>query len=167
MGKLSEVVLATTSIRVSENSSFEVRGVNLYDILRLMANYAPECMLLYKEFFEKLGARQAADPTFVANNSFLADIAIDALKRFPQFVFALIAFASDDDTPAARAAAAKLPLGAQLEAIQAIVILSISTESELKKLMEIVVQVVTGVRVAIEVGKSPASDLGFGNFGSE
>jgi hypothetical protein len=153
MGKLSDVVIATKEIEVAPGSSFSVRGINLFDIQRLLVDHAPAM----KDLFEQAVQMRQSGTPFTPET--IKGLLVGALKQFPDMIVAAIAYAADE--PEAVDQVKRLPVVAQLEALQSMIVLSIESDAQLKKLMEIVIQMIEGFATGMTSLNQP-SIVGFG-----
>jgi len=142
MGKVSlrDVVVTRAPVYVTEEDYFEVRGVSLADIIRLFNKYTAEMLELFDDF---MAAREANGGEI--STGFVATFLQNAMIKAPDIVFELIVMASEDDDPQARANVENLRFGVQVEALNQIMLLSISSEAELKKLVEVATKAITFV----------------------
>ena len=159
--KLRHIVPATQEIPVGQDGAFDVRGLNLSDVLSLATEHFPAMTKAYKTAFEKLKTSDDLDAEFFKG------ILTDTLKEFPAFVPALIATAADEADEEGFDAARSLPFLAQLQAIEAIVSLTLASEGELKKLMEVTANLLGRVNQALLTARSEVSENGLGNYASE
>ena len=165
MSKLSSFIIETAVVgdEKTPGKHFTVRGLNLNDLTQAMITHAPSMVQIYQNFINR--REGTASPLFTSD--MVKEMLMDALKEAPELVFSLIAYASDD--PDGVEHAARMPLVIQLEALEQIVVLSIKSEAELKKLQEIVLRIVeamTGLAVRLNLPAGNLSDLGFGKSAS-
>lgn len=164
---LKSFVIARSIIGDPEDptQNFSVRGLNLNDLTRLLIDHAPAMMKLYADF---VATKDGKGPSDMFTSEMVKDMLRKALGEAPELIFGLIAYASDE--PDEIELASKLPVILQLEAMEQIVLLSIRSEAELKKLQEMVLRIIE--TVAVQVGKwnlpvtKTLSDLGYGKSAS-
>lgn len=134
MTKVSQIVIPRSAITYAPGQEFLVRGLNLIDLMLLLADYSPAMLKIFTDF-------QAVHQ---ANGSFSVEdtkaLLLQAIKEVPELVCAAVALANDDYTPEAISTIRTLPLAVQADALEQIVVLSIRSEGELKKLQEIAVR---------------------------
>lgn len=152
MAKLGKLVIPRQEIPFGDDS-FYVRGVNLNDILRLMLDHAPAVNRVYG-----LAMAEISKPGKGVTESAVRDIAMKAMQEFPDFVFTLIAYAADDTSKTAIENARALPLTTQMEALLAVLHLSLKTESDLKKLAAVVMQFIGWFTMAMETAKGAVEE---------
>lgn len=144
---------------------FAVRGLNLNDLTRLFISHAPVMMKLYADF---VATKDDKGPSDMFTTKMVKDMLMKALGEAPELVFGLIAFASDE--PDEIETASQLPVMLQLEAMEQIVLLSIRSEAELKKLQEMVLRIIETVAVQVAKWNLPVnatlSGLGYGKSAS-
>lgn len=151
MAKLGKLIIPRQQIPFGDDCFF-VRGVNLNDIARLMIGHAPAMHRVYG-----LATEQMAKPGGVTEAA-VRDIAMKAMQEFPDFVFTLIAYAADDTSDAAIENARSLPLTTQMEALLAVLQLSIKTESDLKKLAAVFMEAIGWVTMAMETARAAVEE---------
>jgi hypothetical protein len=156
--RLGEIVIETRDIEIGPGQFFTVRGLNLNDLIGVAFDHSPALVKLYDMFMAQHDAGEAFTMELVKK------IGLQALREFPDTIFLLIAHAADE--PEAVATVRRLPLMAQLEAMEQIVILSIKSEAMLKKLQEIVLRLIEGVTTALSAA-SETSRIGFGKSAGE
>jgi hypothetical protein len=130
VGKLTDLRLPEATIKVSDGS-FTVRGLSFSDLSSLMATHASAISLFFSNAMTKFQQNKV-------NPEDIGLLAQEAIREFPGLVSAIIAVAADEDTPEGHAMAARLGATVQIEALEQIVILTIVSEAELKKVIEIV-----------------------------
>lgn len=135
--RLSEVVIETKPVPLSdqEGDHFDVRGINLNDLMRLAFTQSDAMRRLYEEVM----ARVKGDGGEFTTDEVKA-ILMDSVKDAPDLVFRAIAFAADE--PDEWDKVRKLPLVVQLDALEKIALLSLRSDAELKKLQEIIVRLI-------------------------
>ena len=134
MTKLSQIVIPRSNITAAPGQEFTVRGLNLIDLMLLLADYSPAMLKVFTDF---QAVHQASGSFSVEDTKALL---LQAIKEVPELVCAAIAMAADEYTPEAVENVRNLPLAVQADALEQIVVLSIRSEGELKKLQEIAVR---------------------------
>lgn len=153
--KLRDVIIARAPVHVDEENYFEVRGIALADILRLSEKHMGSMVELFGQFMEKKGDGPIT-------NEMMTEFLVDCLGDAQDLVKDVVALVADDDgDPDGQAADIFLHLRApvQIEALLQVAALSITTEAELKKLVEgltKIVQRVTALLGMTTLKKSPA-----------
>lgn len=131
MGKLSTVQIPTKEVPLPDGQSLTVRGLNLGDLLFLLGDQAP----LMKELFDEF-MRRAEEEDITLDVT--RELFFYALQKAPGLVFGALALANDEYTPEAIEIAKKMPTTTLVIIFEAILQMSISTDAELKKSVEIV-----------------------------
>ena len=166
MPGLRSFVVATRIIGDKEkpDGHFAVRGLNLSDLMRLVIDHGPMMSRIYDQFITRAGGAGGVANGQLFTPDMVKSMMMDALKEAPELVFAAVAYATDDESVEAINGARRLPLVLQLEAMLAIMELSIQTDAELKKLQEVVLEILSKVTNAVTKMNLPVStlDLGFG-----
>lgn len=130
--RLSEVIVKTERVVVDGEGDdanwIEVRGVSLADILLMLKIYTEDMEALFAEFLES-----RTPGSTIGMNTF-TNLAGTALERFPHLIYKIIAVASDE--PDSTDAVSKLRVPVQFFALTKILELSITSEIELKKVVE-------------------------------
>lgn len=126
--KLKDIVIARETVEVDAEQSFEVRGVSLADVTILFRTYTEEMITLYQKFDEQ------RVPGTMVTSQFVEQLAMTALREVPELIFAVVAVAADE--PDSVDIFKKLRTSVQVDAITKVVKLSITSEAELKKVME-------------------------------
>lgn len=124
MGKLSEVVIPTRSIKVGE-SSFDVQGLSLSILSDLIQNHLEDV----SSALAVIDEMQKAD---LSEESLIASI-LGIVKEAPKLAAKLIVLASGDDSEKAVEVAISLPTPVQIEAIRAIYELTVEDIGGIKK----------------------------------
>ena len=153
MAKLGKLIIPRQEIPFGDDV-FYVRGINLNDILHLMINHAPAMNRVYGLVTEQLSAPGKGSIT----EGTVRDIAMKAMHEFPEFIFSLIAAAADDLSDSAIENARSLPITTQLEAMLAILHLSLKTESDLKKFAAVIIGLVEWAAMAMETAKTAVEE---------
>jgi len=124
MGKLSEVVIPTRSIKVGE-SSFDVQGLSLSILSDLIQNHLEDV----SSALAVIDEMQKAD---LSEESLIASI-LGIVKEAPKLAAKLIVLASGDDSEKAVEVAISLPTPVQIEAIRAVYELTVEDIGGIKK----------------------------------
>lgn len=162
MAKLSKIVIPRVAIRMgdADGQYFQVRGVNLTDLQVLMLSQAPQMAKVFEEFMEL-----SDDGGFTVDKT--KELIVGSIKKFPRLVAAVIALAAGEgDDEQAINNAAELPLGMQIEALENIMVLSIKSDAQLKKLVEIVMGWMDRVATAMRQANLSLSADGSGTSAS-
>lgn len=139
MKRLSDVVIATRSVPVGPDQSFDVRGINVMDITALFFEHGPEMTASFNKLMAMKSEGDGMKFTFDVVKQFLTDL----IKECPNLIAAAIAEANDD--PAGWTVVRRLPAQAQLDAIMAVTALSIESDAQLKKLVETASSILEGI----------------------
>ena len=148
--RLRNIIIARREITVSEDEAFSVRGISLADLTRIFQRHTEVVTKLFNDFMAKKGNGKYTTEMLV---EFIQQAAMD----FPVLVAEIIAVANDDDSDEGVEVAMQLRSPVQVEALLTIMELSITTEAELKKLIEILTKAArqlmnlfSGVRAQVE-----------------
>jgi len=117
-----------------ENNGFDVRGVNMTDLARLMADHAPNIALLYKDFISQ-DFDLAEGETGETFNRVLGDM--------PELYVDLIELVTDGRVKAATAKS--LPITVQLVSLTKIAEATFSGEESLEKFLAVAVKMFENV----------------------
>ncbi len=147
--KLSSIPILREVVEVREDVSFEVRGINLSDLMVLLQSHAPVAALLWNKLQEGEGDLMSKDVRAI-----FSQIAFE----FPDLVAAIIALASDDNNEMGRKIARQLPAGVQALALEAIFRLSFESDSTLEKLASLAVRGIQGAMRVMENVQIPLTD---------
>lgn len=149
---LADFDTATEEVALPKGKSFSVRGICLDDLTLLLRHRGAEI----RAFFAKYNADPAKGGLPAA---FSADVGMTLLEAAPMLVAEIIACAADE--PAMIAKAAKLPLNAQLDALEKIATLTFDAEGGPKKFIEAVIRVMSGTTdLMIDLNQSKIGSLG-------
>lgn len=130
---LKGLVIPTKTVEIP-GGSLAVRGLSFNDLSSLVRNYAPAM----KGLFDRLtGAGE--DVSMEDAGKF----ALALLETAPELAAAIIAHASGE--PESVDAASLLPFPMQLELLEAIAVLTFSTEGGAKKVVETIIRLAQGV----------------------
>lgn len=139
---LRNIVIHRQTVQVDEGQSFEVRGISLFDIMRVLGDYGPQMALA----FGKITARE---PGTRLDNAEVRERISALAKEFPDLLAAAIALASDDYSKDAMTIAKQLPMAAQIAAVEAIFALTFRSEAEVGKLVESLVRAMASTTEAL------------------
>ncbi len=124
-------------------NTFAVRGLGFNDVTRLMALYGPTLTILFNKFIGDVRLKQLTPEAmgFVIN---------EVLKDAPEIALKMIAIAADEDGTEDEPKLTQIGIVAQAEALSAVIELTLVSEAEVKKLVEIVTKALTGTAVVVE-----------------
>lgn len=128
MGKLSEVIIPTRSIKVGE-SSFDVQGLSLSILADLIQNHIEDV----SSALAVIDEMQRAD---LSEESLIASI-LGIVNEAPKLAAKLIVLAAGDDSDKAIEVAVSLPTPVQIEALRAVYELTIEDIGGIKKFKNI------------------------------
>ena len=128
MGKLSEVIIPTRSIKVGE-SSFDVQGLSLSILADLIQNHIEDV----SSALAVIDEMQRAD---LSEESLIASI-LGIVNEAPKLAAKLIVLAAGDDSEKAIEVAVSLPTPVQIEALRAVYELTIEDIGGIKKFKNI------------------------------
>lgn len=137
--KLSQIQVKRSKIPTDSGPDdfFEVRGVNVTDLMTLLNDHAPAMRKIYDMFVQD---RKEGQPF---NRDEVQKILINAIKEFPDVVLRAVAHAADD--PEGYETLRQMPLAVQADALEQVALLSIRSEAELKKFQETMLRLIRGV----------------------
>lgn len=140
---LQDFEVRREDIPLPNSGSFAVRGLGLNDVTRLMALYGPTLTILFNKFVGDIRLKQLTPEAmgFVIN---------EVLKESPEIAFKIIAIAADEDGTPGESKIPQIGIIAQMEALTRIVELTLISEAEVKKLVEIVTKALTGTTGVVE-----------------
>lgn len=147
--KLSRIPILRETIDVRDEVDFQVRGINLSDLMSLMQSHAPVAMILWRKLQEDDKELRSQD---------VKDVFGEVAVQFPDLVAAIISMAADDNTVEGRAVARTLPADVQSVALEAIFRLSFQSESTLEKLASLAAKVIQGTTRVMEIAQLPSQD---------
>lgn len=127
--KLRDIIVTRVEIEVSPGETFEVRGISLSDIVTLSQTH----MSTLSELFSNFMIRKGNEPV---TNEMVSTFLVDCVADVPEIVSEIIALASDDHSPEAIDVIKTLRTPVLINAMMQIAALSITSEAELKKLVE-------------------------------
>lgn len=130
---LKDLELPVAQVQVSDTVSFTVRGLSLADISVLLNSNGKELGMIFNKVRDELQGR--ADGITANDVQYFAKMLFD---KAPDLVAKAIALAADD--PGESEKIKRLRFTVQIIAIQEVLRLTFTTEAELKKLVEIVIQ---------------------------
>jgi hypothetical protein len=144
--KLSQIPILRETITVREDVTFDVRGINLSDLMTLVQAYAPVAAILWRKLQEDDKDLMSEDVRAMFQQ---------VAYQFPDLVAAVIAMASDDYTPEGRRVARQLTADVQALAIETIFRLSFQSDSTLEKMASLAAKAIQGVTRAMEIAQLP------------
>lgn len=116
-------------------TKIELRGMSFSDLMEIVNTYGPEAAMAFGKIQES-GSLAASDVRSVIGS---------LAKEFPDMVAMAIALASGEYDEDTFAIAKKLPFNVQLECIEAIFHRTFESEADVKKLVESLTRMLTGV----------------------
>jgi hypothetical protein len=131
---LKGLVIPTTTIKVP-GGEIAVRGLSFNDLSVLVQGYGPAL----KGLFEKLTGSGLEDVSLDDAGKF----AMALLETVPEAAACIIALGAGE--PDDVAVAATLPFPVQLEALEAVAVLTFNTEGGAKKVVETVIRLAQGI----------------------
>lgn len=156
MGQLTALTLPSTTITLPNGQKITVRGLAFEDLFAIAKDHGPEATML----FTKLMNKEKVEDTDVRV------VMTGLLPEVPAMAAMAIALAADDDGPEGRAVARRLSPRIQVELLQAIFLHTIESESELKKFVESIIEMIAQATGVIQVMRLPLSEAGFGVSGN-
>ena len=151
---LRDLSLPTTQITVS-GGSFAVRGLSFADITQIAQDHGAEAAMV---FGEVTGQYESG----TLSQDGLRGLISRTAPRFVDLTAAVISLAADDYSPEAIAMAKRLPVPAQVEAVEAIFLHTFTSESEVKKFAERIIRMMSGVSSTLRQVQLPVSGDGSG-----
>lgn len=145
--KLSRIPILRETIDVRDEVSFDVRGINLSDLMILMQSHAPVAMILWRKL-------QSDDSELKSQD--VRDIFLEVANQFPDLVAAVISLAADDNSDMGREVARQLPVDVQSNALEVIFRLSFQSESALEKLASLATKAIQGATRVMENAQLPS-----------
>ena len=130
---LKDLELPEARVQVTDEVFFTVRGLSLSDISVLLNSHGKELGLIFNKVKDELQGR--SDGITANDVQHFARVIFD---KAPDLVAKAIALAADD--PGEEDKIKRLRFTVQIIAIQEVLRLTFTTEAELKKLVEIVIQ---------------------------
>lgn len=137
---LRKQLLVTERVNVAGGAGFEVRGVSLDAILRICRRHWGEMGQLFEQVMER------ADGGIGLDLNQAGDIASGLLESVPTIAAEIIAEAAGYSEPDAIELFRKIPAPSQLEALDKIAALTFTSEMPPKKVIEIVLRHLVGVK---------------------
>lgn len=127
-------------IKLPKGQRMTVRGLALSDVTLIFRQHANDVETIFTSFAQDgKQLTQVGDPKY-AEKAVATKFGEQLLSNFPDLVASIIAYGSDEPTLAHKAR--QLPFPVQMEAINAIAELTFVEEDSLKKVAEIVIQMV-------------------------
>lgn len=153
MGQLSALKTPTINVPINDKQSIDVRGLAFEDFFEIARSHGPEASMLFAKIVnhEKIEADE------------IMAIMKGLLPQCPKLVATVIALACDDASPEGLKVAGKLKPAVQLAALEAIFLLTIESEAELKKFMESILRMLAGTTKLVQQMRLPLSEAGFGD----
>lgn len=137
-----------------------LRGLGFEDICRLARDHAPLLAVIYKRFMDEKAVGFTAEG--------LGALISAGMAEFPQAAAFIIGLAADDTSPETLDNIRRTRLTVQMECMQKIIGLTFISESEIKKLVEIVTEMMAATSSAMAVLTLPEpSGSGNGAFVSK
>lgn len=135
---LKDYAPATQTIQLPGDDTFVVRGLALQDITVLLRSHYDTAARLFDKYVGEAAqtAADAAVPEAKFGPGNMKAVILDALQAAPSMLSDVIAVAADE--PELGPQVARLPLGVQVEAIEAIIRLTLEAEGGMEKLIETV-----------------------------
>lgn len=155
MGRLSELKRPSAVIPVWDDE-LTVRPVSFNDIFEVAMKHGPQAALL---FGKVVNGKAASSISAEQIRAAFYELAPEA----PEMIAEIIAMVSDDHTPEGIEMARSLPLPTTVMILEAVFYMSITTESELKKLMESIIRMLSGVEKFAQQIRLPLSGNGSGD----
>jgi hypothetical protein len=134
--KLSDIKIDTATVEVDARQSFEVRGITFADLMEMTKDHLPAMRTIFDTFMKN----RANGAVFGKEE--VTGLLLDAVKEFPELIFRAIAMAADE--PDMVGLVKKLPMTAQLEAVEKICRLSLKTDADIKKFQETILRLIQG-----------------------
>lgn len=130
----SNVVIPREVVSISENSSFEVRGLSFDDVSRIVVKHAAVASGLFAQFMARVEG-QGDDLATIDLKSIGKDLIGDA----PAVVIDIILLAGDSENESDRKVVQSLPVPVQMDALNRIGRLTFTSEEALGKMLEMVI----------------------------
>ena len=144
-------------------TTFFVEGVSFNNLTQMVTTHGPGMAVLFGQFTEMKGAGLKPEDL-----GLLVKLAMD---QFPDLIADAIAISSGELTGdfekdnELRETVSKLPVGVQLDAVEKIIGLTFTAESDIKKLVETVTRMAQSVQTTVGKLTAPTpSRAGFGAF---
>lgn len=139
---LRDIIIKRTKIELDDGQSFEVRGLAAMDVMALVHTHGKALSLAFGKIMSQ-GKGQPVSEELV--RKLLASVGSDA----PDLLAAIIALASDAYDENGITTASQLPFLTQVAAGMAIFNLSFTSETEVKKLVESLANVLTTISASL------------------
>lgn len=153
---LKDYAIRTHTISIDKKTDFTVRGISFEDVTRLVNKHGPVAAMAYAKF-------TAAKTEHDLRPEVVGLLLNEVLTQFPEALAEMIAIAADE--PDSAGTVARLPVGVQLDAVEKIIDLTFTGESDIKKLVEIVTRMALRVQGGVEsLTNSIPSGSGNGAF---
>jgi len=150
----------TEQVEIAKGNFQTVRGLGFEDIARLARSHMPVVTIIFKRFMDEKAAGFTPEG--------LGTILAAGVSEFPDAVAFVIGLACDDTDEKTLAKIKRMRLTVQAEFIQKIIGLTFVSEAEVKKLIEIVTEMMGSVTSALDELNLPGrSGNGNGAFVSK
>lgn len=146
---LKDIKIPKADVKVTEDSSFAVRGLSTFDIEHLVRSHGPQL----RELFDGFMKMDKANTSLLDLGPLIKDVVIQA----PALVVDIIATAADADDEE-RGILRKLPVSILIDALGTIAGMTLNTEGDMGKAMETALKLLGGVNGGLaEMLKNVAS----------
>ncbi len=139
---LREYVVRRQDIKLPDQSTFSVRGLNLGDVTRLVGLYSPLLTKLFDKFISDVRLKTLSPEV-------MGQVISEVLTDTPEIAYMVIEIGSDEPGTA-KTTIPTIGIIAQAEALSSIVELTLLSEAEVKKLVEIVTKAMGGTAAAMD-----------------
>lgn len=130
---LRDYAPAVETIDLPNGDSFVVRGLSLNDITALVRDHYDMAAALFDKYVAAASSEAVDTAIGIKDGNHVRDAVLDALKAAPGLLSDTIAHAADEPDMAGNVA--RLPLGVQIEAVEAVIRLTLEAEGGLEKLI--------------------------------
>lgn len=148
---LRDVVIKTKTIPAGD-TTFEVRGISMTDVIIAASDYGPQLTLV----FQKLKSGEI-------ESDGIKEALMGLAREFPELLAALVCMASDEYDEAMVAKVQKFPPTVTLEALEAIFSLTFASEAEVKKFIESLTRMIAAGSGALTTALGQPSQIGTGD----
>ena len=139
---LKDLVIPTVDVKIADGS-FAVRGLSSSDIEKLLATHGNEIRKLWDEFLD-----DGTDLTKIKATE-LFPLLMKIVQRLPDAVVDIIGAAADADEED-RSVLVKLPTRSHVDALSAVLGLTMGTDGDWSKILETAMKVISGANGAVE-----------------
>lgn len=153
--KLGEITLPVKVVELSNGQSFEVRGISFGDITAIMNSHAAEAVELYDIVRKRGGSITDSEVKLIIG---------ELIPKFPSLLGMIICVAADDVSDQAMKIALKLSAMKQAQILQDIFELSLTSEAEVKKMLESITDWIQKIAVTLAQARLHTSENGSGAF---